>query len=66
MLRVDLDPSGRLILSLVLEQEDHGLVVEVVLNDAVPEEFDDLVLKMFKMSRTTVFIETCIALPRTY
>ncbi len=46
MVGIDLDPSRRLVLSLVLEAEHAAVVINVVLGDAAPQEFDHLILKM--------------------
>ena len=46
VIRIDLDPSRGLVLPLVLETEHCGLVVQVVLQNAAPQELYHLVLKI--------------------
>ena len=43
---VNFDPSGRFVLPNVLEAEDSAMVVDVVLGNTVPGEFDHLILKL--------------------
>ena len=48
MIRVNLDPSRGLVLSLVLEAEHAAVIVDVELGDAAPAKLDHLVLEIGK------------------
>ena len=48
MIRINLDPSRGLVLSLVLEAEHAAVIVDVELGDAAPAKLDHLVLEIGK------------------